>query len=231
MSKTYLIISAMREELSSLVEQMQITTHQTNLNLQIWTGQLLDRDVVLAVSGIGKVNAALATQYLIDNYQLDHIFNVGVAGGSNTKVSVGDVCFATQVIQNDVDTTVFGYKKGEIPRMDTSCFSSTINQSILTQLKQDDRNYQVHSGLIISADQFTTDRQTILKLGAKFKALAKDMESAAIGHTAHLNHVPFTIIRGISDSSGQDAGDEYKTNLNLAIQNSLSAFTGYFQQL
>ncbi len=231
MSKTYLIISAMKEELTSLVEQMQIKSHQTSLNLQIWTGQLLNRNVVMAVSGIGKVNAALATQYLIDNYQIDHIFNVGVAGGTNNQVSVGDVCFATQVIQSDVDATVFDNKKGEIPRMDTSWFTSTINQSILSRLKQDNDNYQLHSGTVISADQFITNRQTVLELGAEFNALAKDMESAAIGHVAHLNLVPFTIIRGISDSSGKNAENEYETNLNLAIQNSLSAFTGYFQQL
>ncbi len=219
----------MEEELAPLVKQAQVTQTEQNLNSPVWIGKLMGKDIIIAQTGIGKVNAAVATQHLVDTYAVAHVFNVGVAGGCHDSIKVGDVCLAKKVIQSDIDTTAFGQKKGELPEMKESFFPASFDQAIIQDIKKQSEDFHLHLGHIISADQFITDRQKVLKLGQEFKALAKDMESAAIGHACYLNQLPFTIIRGISDSSGGDACHEYQDNLQLAIDHSLSVFINYFQ--
>ncbi|MEA2056852.1 MAG: 5'-methylthioadenosine/adenosylhomocysteine nucleosidase [Patescibacteria group bacterium] len=228
MQKRTLVLTAMEEELKPFLQKAEINSEEERLNIKIWQGSLGGKEVIFVLTGIGKVNAALAIQNLFNLYPIDHVFNVGVAGGIADKVTLGDVCFANQVIQSDFDVTCLGYEKGHIPRMPTSVFEAVAKQKILEEMKEKIK-YNLHLGRIISADQFVTDRAVVLKLGQEFNAIAKDMESAAIGHACYLNNTPFTIIRGISDSSGKDAEQEYENNLALAVNNSIDAFIKYFK--
>jgi len=231
MSTRTAIITAMQEELDPLLKIAKISSHEKNKKIDIWNATLFDVPVLFGLTGIGKVNAAIGTECLLSKYEVSQLINVGVAGSTADHVRVGDICFANKLIQSDFDLTLFGYKRGEIPKLGTDAISAHFNKDRINSIKSLFKKNTLHLGPILSADQFVTDRKKILSIGKVFSAVAKDMESAAIGHACYLNHVPCTVIRGISDNSADDAEEEYENNLQLAIDNSIQAFINYFQKL
>ena len=116
------IIGAMEEEVEKLKEQMTEVRVQAKASMEFYRGKLKGREVVVVRSGIGKVNAAICTQILADDYQVDGIINTGIAGSLRAEINIGDIVISTDAVQHDMDAVAFGYKPGQIPRMDTWSF-------------------------------------------------------------------------------------------------------------
>lgn len=218
------VIAAMGEELAPILAQLHPTRHLKKKFIEIWQAQLAGQSALIALIGIGKVNAALAMQYLIDHYQLAQVYQIGVAGATQPGIQIGDVVLGDNFIESDFDTTLFGYQPGQIPRLDQWVFPGKINPAHFQHLAADTTQFKLHQGTIVSADQFVTDRDQVLAVGEQFQASAKDMESAAVAHVCSVNSLPLTVIRGISDNSGSEAVEEYRANLDLAIEHSCQIF-------
>lgn len=224
------LIAALQQELDPILNLIADGAEDSFLGSTFWRGKLLNRDIVLLVSGIGKVNAALSTQFVVNQFNPDHIYNIGVAGGISPQVETGDVCIATSVIQSDFDLSVLGYKKGEVPNVGNIGVDASFSLADFNKLKSAiTANYTLHHGTILSADQFVTNSQQVLQTSKEFSALAKDMESAAIGHVSHLHKIPFSVFRGISDDSGQNSNQDFVNNLHQAAQNAAQVFTKYLE--
>lgn len=207
--KTIGIIGAMEEEIQSIKPNIDIISTKNIVGLDFYMGKMGKNNVVLVRSGIGKVNAAICTQVLIDLYAVDYIINVGVAGGINKELKIGDIVIASNVMHHDIDTTFFGDEIGTIPRMEESCFKSDEELiEIATKACETENLSQVYIGRIVSGDQFICDIDKKNKIDLHFKPYCVDMESAAIGHTSYLNKIPFIVIRSISD--GSDENNEYE---------------------
>ena len=110
------IISAMAEELELLLKDMSIEEETKKANMTFYKGTLGDKNIIAVVCGIGKVNAAICTQILISEYRVSSIINVGVAGGIGKDIYPGDVVIGTDLVQHDMDTTVFGDPHGQMRR-------------------------------------------------------------------------------------------------------------------
>lgn len=216
---TIAILSAMPEELKRLLACAKIRFKKIYLNSPLWECTLYGQELVLRLMGIGKVNAALAAQHLINNFQISQIYNFGVAGSISKKVQIGDVVVADKVAQSDFNLTVFDYIRGQIPGFKDRYFISTVKKNKIRDLQDRKNGYSVHCGTIVSADQFIEDREAMVELGKEFGAIAKDMESAAIGQVCYLNNIPFTVVKGISDNSGVGAKLEYQNNLQRSVDN------------
>lgn len=204
--KTIGIIGAMEEEIENIKPYIDIISTKNIVGLDFYMGKMGGNNVVLVRSGIGKVNAAVCSQVLIDLYAVDYIINVGVAGAINKDLKIGDVVIATDTMHHDMDTTYFGDDIGIIPRMEESAFKSD-NELIEIALKSSSdvlENNNVVTGRIVSGDQFLCDIEKKNKIWSHFKASCVDMESAAIGQACYLNKIPFCIIRSISDNSDED---------------------------
>lgn len=119
------IIGALEEELSALRRFADITATRTLSGFAFMTGTLAGRAVVIAQTGIGKVNAALCTQLMISEFRVASLLFIGVGGGLNRALEVGDAVVSTATIQHDLDLTVFGRALGEAPAPfvsdETSC--------------------------------------------------------------------------------------------------------------
>ena len=156
-------------------------------------------EVILVESGVGKVNAARTTQILIDNMKVDYIFNIGVAGGISNKLSVGDIVLGEKLVQHDFDITAFNHEKGYIPSVgvyiDTDTYLLNIANEVLTNMSEVNH----YRGIIASGDIFCTETKMSEKINSKFNALCVEMEGASIAQVCYLSHVPFLIIRSISD--------------------------------
>ena len=208
--KTIGIIGAMEEEIESIKPHIDIISTKNIVGLDFYMGKMGGNNVVLVRSGIGKVNASICSQVLIDLYAVDYIINVGVAGAINKDLKIGDTVIATDTMHHDMDTSYFGDEIGIIPRMEESCFKSDEKLiKIAIQASNDViEGSNVVTGRIVSGDQFLCDVEKKNKIWQHFKAFCVDMESAAIGQTCYLNKIPFSIIRSISDNSEEN--NEYE---------------------
>nr|WP_317357353.1 5'-methylthioadenosine/adenosylhomocysteine nucleosidase [uncultured Tyzzerella sp.] len=204
--KTIGIIGAMEEEIESIKPHIDIISTKNIVGLDFYMGKMGGNNVVLVRCGIGKVNAAICSQVLIDLYAVDYIINVGVAGAINKELKIGDIVIATDTMHHDMDTTYFGDELGIIPRMEESKFKAD-SELIEIALKASNdvlENNKALTGRIVSGDQFLCDVEKKNKIWSHFKAFCVDMESAAIGQTCYLNKIPFAVIRSISDNSDED---------------------------
>ena len=116
------IIGAMEEEIALLRQKASIIDTEQIIGVTFYKGTLYDKKVVLVKSGIGKVNAALCAQILIDRFAVDCIINVGVAGAVYKELSIGDIVISKDAVQHDMDTSGFGDPIGINPRREESNF-------------------------------------------------------------------------------------------------------------
>lgn len=191
------IIFAMDEELDALKKYLVIEKEYTIFDLTFYEGFIGDSFCILVKSGIGKVNAARSTQILIDNMKVDYIFNIGVAGGVDERLTVGDIVIGERLVQHDFNLVAFGRERGEIPDIGKFIESDDYLVKIAEDVVFDDVN--TFSGVIASGDIFCSDVEMSKKIGAKFNTLCVEMEGASIAQVCYLSHIPFLIIRSISD--------------------------------
>ncbi len=189
----------MKEELIQLKKYLKIDKEYNIFNLKFYEGKIDETNCILVESGIGKVNAARTTQILIDNMKVDFIFNVGVAGGVDKSLKVGDIVIGEKLVQHDFDITAFNHEKGYIPDVGTFINS---DEYLLKKAKETIKNAKC--GVIASGDIFCTDSKMSEKINKKFNALCVEMEGASIAQVCYLSHIPFLIIRSISDVPNND---------------------------
>ena len=226
------IISAMDEELAILLKDMDVEDKKVKANMTFHKGKLWGKDIVAVVSGIGKVNAAVCTQILISEYKVNKVINVGVAGGIGMDIYPGDVVIAENLVQYDMDTTVFGDRYGQIPRLDTFDF---VCDNELVKVSKEACNeidsFNTFSGRIVSGDQFVASIEKIKWLEEEFNAKAVEMEGASIAHVCYLNHIPFVVIRSISDNANNGAHMDYEKFTPIGVKNSTTILKKMIEKL
>ena len=216
------IIGAMElevEELKSKLEQPQITQVA---GMEFYEGTLNDASVVIVRSGIGKVNAALCLQILVDRFAITHVINTGVAGSLNAKLDIGDILISKDALHHDMDATIFGYKLGEVPQMGIREFPADEHLITLAMESCALVNPDIHvlSGRVVSGDQFISSKEIKKHLIEQFHGDCVEMEGASIAHGAYLNKIPFVIIRAISDKADDSAEMDYPTFERAAAKHS-----------
>lgn len=224
MKKIVGIIGAMDEEVAELINVMQDKKEEQIAKLSFFEGTINECQCVVVRSGIGKVNAAMCTQILIDRFNVNAVINTGVAGGAsnNFKLQIGDLVLATDAIQHDFDVRGFGFELGQIPRMDNSIFqaSSFLRKTAQNCVDVLPENVKVYEGRVLSGDQFISDKEKVNFLSKTFNSACVEMEGASIAHVCYLNGVEFLIIRSISDSADGDAKISYQEFEKEAAKNS-----------
>ncbi|MBO5714202.1 MAG: 5'-methylthioadenosine/S-adenosylhomocysteine nucleosidase, partial [Clostridia bacterium] len=169
-----------------------------------YIGKLFGKDCVLSISGIGKVNAGLTTQMLIDKYSPEFVLNFGTAGGIDKSVNPLEYYAVEKSCQFDFDLRdLDGVPLGYIQDYDLSFFPScTVNFPVELQKKN-----------LATADRFTesqTDTQDIRDIGCNLR----DMEGGAIAQVCYTNNVPLLTIKGITDVVGNGlTAEQFFTNL------------------
>ena len=205
------IIGAMEEEVTLLKESMNVVTTRNVIGCDFFVGSVegSSHNIVLVRSGIGKVNAALCAQVLIDIFAVDSVINVGVAGAIDRTLKVGDIVISSDAIQHDFDTSALGDEPGYISRMDTSIFAADINLIDAATDAVEELGLVPNIGRITSGDQFIADLDSKHRIQTLFNPLCCEMEGAAIAQVCYFNHIPFLIVRAISDKADDSASMDY----------------------
>lgn len=217
------IIGAMEEEVAALKEKMELEEVLKKASMEFYKGTLQGKSVVVVRSGIGKVNAGLCTQILVDVFGVDKVINTGIAGSLDAKIDIGDIVISTEALQHDVDATQFGYPLGQIPRMETLAFPADELMTKTAKEACEAVNPEIHvfTGRVVTGDQFVASREVKDHIKTNFDGLCTEMEGAAIAQAAWLNEVPFVIIRAISDKADDSAQMDYPTFERQAIRHSV----------
>lgn len=218
------IIGAMDEEVAKIKEEMTDVTVTTVAGMDFYQGKLGGRDVVVVRSGIGKVNAGMCTQILADRFAISAVINTGIAGSLRNEINIGDIVLSTDTVQHDMDASGFGYKVGQIPRVDTYSFPAdeTLRNLALECNKAVNPEIQAFTGRVVSGDQFISDKAKKQWLIENFDGSCTEMEGAAIAQAAYLNGIPYLVIRAISDKADDSAGMDYQVFEEQAIRHSVN---------
>jgi len=208
------IIFAMEEELQSLLKIVELKKSKKIYDITFYECTLKDKNLILAESGIGKVNAARCTQILIDKMNVDLVINMGVAGSVTKDVKVCDVVIGEKLVQHDFDITAFNHEKGYVPKVGVYVES---DPSLVKLAEKIDKN--AHKGVIASGDIFCTDKKMSNQIYEDFHALCVEMEGASIAQVCYLSKIPFLVIRSISDSpDGSDNKLTYDEFLQISSE-------------
>ena len=199
------IIGAMDCEINDIKKEITDLEEQNYADLKIFTGTINNKFIILAQSGVGKVNAALNTQYIIDTFKPDIIINTGVAGGITDGLDVGDIVIGTYLVQHDFDVTVLGYAKGymctgvEKDKPTKYYCDKELVEKFQTSLEKNMPAKKIHHGVIASGDKFISGKEIKKEINEYFGAIAVEMEGCAIAQVATKNKIPFVVTRAISD--------------------------------
>lgn len=205
----YGIICAMEEEIKELLDHLDGRQQTSIGGTDFYEGTISNHQVVLVRCGIGKVQAAITTAFLIVNFKVDAVINSGSAGGIGEGLQVGELVLSTGAAYHDANATAFGYKMGQLPQQpqiyqaDKSLVAKIGQAAAKTGLK-------TKKGLIVSGDQFVSDSHEITRIKKIYpEALCCEMEGGAVAQTAYQFKVPFAIIRAMSDVGDENAGQSF----------------------
>lgn len=221
------IIGAMDEEVARLKEMISGLHIVQRAGMEFYKGQIHEKNVVVVKCGVGKVNAAMCTQAMIDLFSVDAIINTGIAGSLDAGIDIGDIVLATDTVEHDMDVAALGYEPGVIPDTETSVFATDMELLDIAQVaaKAAKLDVKVFTGRVVSGDQFISSREKKEWLVSKFGGRCAEMEGASIGHVAALNRVPYLVVRAISDKADDSAQMDYPAFAAKAIENSVRLMT------
>ncbi len=220
------IICAMDVELEKILEMMDQKQSEIVSDIVYHQGKIGDQDVVCAVCGVGKVFAAMCTQAMIMKYQPDCIINVGVAGALDPQLAITDIVLADDLVQHDMDVTALGLPRGMI--MNTNYLAFPTDRDISNRLQaaidalnakrsqKGEKTIATKRGRIASGDQFISEKAQKEDIVGAFEAVACEMEGAAIAQVCYVNHVPYSVMRAISDTADETAQMDFTEFMSLA---------------
>jgi adenosylhomocysteine nucleosidase len=243
------ILGAFDEETALLKARMTNRQEHSIEGIKFYTGRLESRQVVLAETGIGKVNAAMVTTLLLENFGPDEVIFSGIAGSTNPELSPGDIVIAEKVACHD-----YGYigAAGFETRTTTNPVDNTSNPLFFTadrhlldvaktaaedinlsQLETTEGLVQprITAGIVVTGDSFIASEEFSQQLRESLSADAVEMEGAAVAQVCYQQNVPFIIIRSISDSADESALADMQKFQGIAAGNSAKLVVEIVRQL
>ena len=193
-------IAAMPQEQKAITDQMTDVEVRTIAEAAFYKGHLADEEIVVALSGVGKVAAAIASTLLCENYHPDALLSIGVAGGLKEGQHVGELVFSDYAIQADYDTSAIDGKDG-IGKVSTA--SRDLLERAEAAAKEAGLTYT--TGSVATQDLFMAYEDDFKKLFSRFpQSACSEMEGGAIAQVASQFGLPFLIIRTLSDIVGHN---------------------------
>ena len=217
-------ICALGIEVEGIVKLMENKEEQTVAKITYHKGEVFGKEVVCCECGIGKVNAAMSTQIMIDLYRPDLIINSGIAGSLSGDIRIGDIVISDDCVQHDMDATEMGNPLGEVQFNDelrTYFPADKATADKLFSACQTVDGVSVFRGRIASGDIFVAAHEPRQKIADTFSALACEMEGAAVGTVCYRNGVPFAILRSISDDFNNNDFMDYMEFREIAAERSI----------
>ena len=228
------ILGAYGDEITLLLEKVENKKESIVGGLSFTEGELNGRPVVVALTGIGKVNAAITTTLMIEHFHPSEVLFSGIAGGVDPALSPGDLVIGKKIGYHDYgtlgDSLVRDPTRNPVTRQNNPLLFASDDTLIsiaervsrkLTLEKPIDGKPAPHivSGIIVTGDVFVSSQKATRRLWQQLNAEATDMESAAVGQTCWQRNIPFLVIRSLSDAADSDAEKDIHRFYRVAAHN------------
>ncbi|WP_107942451.1 5'-methylthioadenosine/S-adenosylhomocysteine nucleosidase [Metasolibacillus fluoroglycofenilyticus] len=215
------VIGAMEQEVELLRAALTNTTVTTIAGCEYTAGTYEGKEVVLLKSGIGKVNAAMSTTLLLQQFKPDVVINTGSAGGFDAILEVGAVVISDEVRHHDVDVTAFGYEIGQMAGMPAAFQADERLVNIAKEAVAEVGEHASAVGLICSGDVFMHNPARVEQVRQHFPQMkAVEMEAAAVAQVCYQFATPFVVIRALSDIAGKESNITFDEFLPTAAKHS-----------
>lgn len=212
------IIAALEREVTDIKKQMYDAIKIHHSGMDFIKGKIGRHEVVAVQCGVGKVNAAMCTQILIDRFNATKLINIGVAGAVHPDLDVGDIVISDDSCQYDMDARAFGHPWGEIPNMDITYFKADDEMKNKAEKAAVELGLAYKVGRVMTADLGVDSILLKEKLLEEFGGLCVEMEGAAVGQIAFINGIPYLIIRSMSDKADGNLSEDYEKNFEDSIK-------------
>ncbi len=220
------IIGAVENEINPFIASMSNINTEKYAILSFHKGTYRNIDVVALFCGVGKVNAAIAAQILIDKYQVSQIIVIGAAGAISEALHIGDTVIASEAAYHDVaDEILTEYH----PRMKSIYFAA--DKSMVSNISRANaHDSSVVTGRMVTGEAFINQngRKEIIE---KYIPLCVDMETASVAHVCYANAIPFAAIRSMSDTPGESGNSVFEKHLKTAAEKSVAVLKNYLDSL
>ncbi|MCE7066619.1 5'-methylthioadenosine/adenosylhomocysteine nucleosidase [Dyadobacter sp. CY326] len=231
------VLGAFPPELVLLQSKMENKKDTVIQQIRFTKGTLSGREIVLAQTGIGKVNAAITTTLMIDHFKPAEIVFSGIAGGIDPALGPGDIVIGTHVTYHDfgmVQDAGMQYWSTKNPATmlenprSFACDSSLVSKALavskglqFSKIKRESGSFApaVAKGIIVTGDVFVSSKIVTERLRKELNAAATEMEGASIAQTCFQQNTPFLIIRSLSDNANDKAQNDIMTFYDIAAHN------------
>lgn len=213
------IMSAMDVEIELYLDRCDLRGSVQRAGLTFHKAHWHGHDLVLVRAGVGKVNAALCTQILIDAYEVDSVICTGSAGALTAGLDIGDIVVAVDCVQHDVVVDFLGLPRGQIPFTDHRFFQT---DPALRRRAQEVAlsEHSIVEGRVLTGDTFVEDEAYRQNLRDDLDGDCVEMEGAAVGQVCAMNDVPYLVVRAISDRADATSDIDFEAFLEEAAHSS-----------
>ena len=243
------ILGAFDEEVAILEGQLVNPKAHTIEGIQFLTGTLNEQNVIIARTGVGKVNAAMTATLVIQHFRPNQVIFTGVAGGLNPDLQIGDIVIAEKTAQHDLgrlesaEIENFGVRNPINGTRNPFFFPADpellqVTEAALADIKlnpfqtpQGQRHPRIIKGTVVTGDIFVAFDAKKTALHKNLSADAVEMEGAAVAQICWQQDVPCLVIRSLSDNAGANASEDFKKYYKIAARNSATLVTRIISQL
>lgn len=220
------LIAAMPQEVAAVTKRMTKVSKRTVAKVEFTLGWMDQTEVVIALSGVGKVAAAIASTLMCQLYQPSLIINVGVAGGLKDEQEVGDLVISDKLIQADFDTTAIDGEAGQGQSFDAD--PVLVNMAVVSA---NDLDIPCHVGAVATQDLFMSRPEDFQRLMNLFpQSVCSEMEGGAVAQVAKQFQIPFVAIRSLSDIVVHEGNPmEFSQFTEMSSENAAKLFEKFVQ--
>lgn len=211
------ILGAMREEITPLLAKLSNIEEINYAGNTYYKAELSNHNLVIAYSKIGKVNSAITASVLCEHFKIQKLIFSGVAGGIDEDLNIGDLVYATKLLQHDLDLSAFGHPYGFVP--ESKVFFETDSKLCEIAIKvAKNNNIDLKPAIIASGDQFIASNERKDWIKDTFKANAIEMEGASVANVCSHFDLPLFVLRAISDSANDSADMDFDKFLETSAK-------------
>ncbi len=206
------VLCASDTELAPFLDHIRPAGVMKKAMLEFYEGRMGRADVVAAYSGVCKVNAAVATQLMIDIFHVTAVINAGTAGGMDENVQLFDTVIGEKMLYHDVAEDILTQFH---PWLQENCFRA--DAGLLEAARQYSlaSPFPIRFGIMATGEQFIEDEKRA-EINRKYAPLSVDMETAAVAHVCHVNGVPFLAVRTVTDTAAHQGIGNFDQNCETA---------------
>lgn len=214
------ILGAMQEEIAPILNSVKDYKEVEYAKNKFYLASYAGKDIVIAYSKIGKVNAAITATVMIEKFKATKLLFSGVAGALSHGLKIGDLMFASSLVQHDLDITAFGHPHGYVPGIEIFTKTDDGLNKLAQEIAQQ-KGLNLKTGVIATGDVFVCDPLKKDWIKNTFNADVVEMEGASVAQVCSQLNVPFFVLRAISDEAG--GGAEFDFDEFLASSAKVSA--------